>query len=515
MPLSWLIHALLALLIWGVPIRQITAASLEGLIIAASLLWILFGAIFLLNILQESGAIDTISSLFSSISTDRRIQVILIAWLFEAFLEGGSGFGSPAAICAPLLVGFGFPPMAAVVLTLISNSLPVIYGSVGTTIFVGVGQGIHQGGALAPIVASYLGTTPVTDFIQAVSIKSAILMWLPATLIPLMLSVILTRFWGENKSWKEGLGIWKFALVTGGIYATLTLLMAMFLGPEFPTILGSMVTMVIMVFLAKKGILLPEKPWDFQSSITAQPKMTEQSLKVPAWKAVTPYLLVTVILLITRLDFLPFMDWLNKLQVGWSNILGTEISSYFAPLYSPGAIFTFTALISLFVLKLGKNEVKQALKTSTLTLKASLIALATAVPMVRIFINSGVNAIHTGSMPVELATSLSAISGSFWPLVSPFVGSLGAFISGSATVSNLMFTLFQFSAAVDNHLDPALIVALQTVGATVGKMICVVSVVAAGSVVNLQGQEGRIIRYTLIPSLLTCLMVGVIALLLS
>jgi len=232
---------------------------------------------------------------------------------------------------------------------------------------------------------------------------------------------------------------------------------------------------------------------------------------IPTWKALTPYLLATFILLVTRLDFLPFMQWLNFSKVGWSNILGTEISTHFAPFYSPGAIFTFTALISVFILKLGTKQFIEAFKISSLTLTESLVALATAIPMVRIFINSGVNSIQIGSMPVELASSMAATLGSIWPLVAPFVGALGAFISGSATISNIMFSLFQFGAALENQIDPAIINALQTVGATVGKMICVVSVVAASSVVNLQGNEGKIIRYTLIPSLLICLMVGLIA----
>lgn len=514
MPLSLFIHAGLAYFFWQVPLIQIAAASLEGLIIAASVLWILFGAIFLLNVLKTSGAIDTISHLFTSISPDRRVQVILIAWLFQAFLEGGSGFGSPAAICAPLLVGLGFPPMAAVVLSLISNTFPVVYGSVGTTIFVGLGQGLLVGGNLAPIVANYLGSTPIADYLQLVSVKSALLMWLPATLLPLLLSVMLTRFWGENKSWKEGLGIWKFALFTGFCYSTLSLIIAIILGPEFPTIIGSMLTMVIMVTLARKGILLPKKTWFFHPSSPSQLIAMKQPLKIPIWKSLTPYLLVTILLLITRLRFLPFMEWLNIPQIGWTNILGTEISTQFAPLYSPGAIFTFTALISIFLLKQRRKEVQEALKISSTSLITSLIALSTAIPMVRIFINSGINGIQLGSMPVELASSMAATFGSIWPLFTPFVGSLGAFISGSATISNLMFSLFQFGVALENQLDPALINALQTVGATVGKMICIVSVVAASSVVNLQGNEGRIIRYTLIPSLLTCLLIGIIGMLL-
>ncbi|MDO9084564.1 MAG: L-lactate permease [Anaerolineaceae bacterium] len=514
MPLSWIIHAGLAFFIWQVPLVQVAAASLEGLIIAISVIWIIFGAVFLLNVLRSSGAIDTIRHFFTNISPDRRVQVILIAWLFGAFLEGASGFGTPAAICAPLLVALGFPPLAAVVLALISNSFPVTYGSVGTTIFVGLAQGLQQGPDLAPIVANYLGNLPLSEYLHIVSAKSALLNWLPGTFLPLLLSAMLTRFWGENKSWKEGLQIWKFALLSGFTFTTFAVLIALFLGPEFPTLLGSLLALIVMVTLAKKGILLPKNPWFFHASAPSQLTTIKEPLKIPTWKALSPYLIATIILLLTRLPFLPFKVWLNIPQIGWANILGTEISTQFAPLYSPGAIFTLTAIISVFLLGLRKKELGGALKTSATSLISSVIALGTAVPLVRIFINSGVNGSSLGSMPIELAASMASVLGPVWPLFAPYVGSLGAFISGSATFSNLMFTLFQFGAAIENRLDPALINALQTVGAAVGNMICVVNVVAASSVVNLQGNEGRIIRYTLLPSLVICLIVGLIALLL-
>jgi lactate permease len=439
------------------------------------------------------------------------VQVILIAWLFGAFLEGASGFGTPAAICAPLLVALGFPPLAAVVLALISNSFPVTYGSVGTTIFVGVAQGLQQGPDLAPIVANYLGNLPLSEYLHIVSAKSAMLNWLPGTFLPLLLSAMLTRFWGENKSWKEGLEIWRFALLSGFTFTTFSVLIAVFLGPEFPTLLGSMLALIVMVTLAKKGILLPKEPWFFHSSTPSQLITMKEPLKIPTWKALSPYLIATIILLLSRLRFLPFKEWLNIPQIGWSNILGTGISTQFAPLYSPGAIFTLTALLSVFLLGLRKKELGGALKTSATSLISSAIALGTAVPLVRIFINSGFNQLNLGSMPIELAASMASALGPVWPLFAPYVGSLGAFISGSATFSNLMFSLFQFGAAVENKLDPALINALQTVGAAVGNMICVVNVVAASSVVNLQGNEGKIIRFTILPSLLICLIVGILA----
>ncbi len=146
MPISLVLTAALTILIWQVPPIQVLAASLEGLIIAASILWILFGAILLLNTLRESGAIDTIRNGFMHITPDRRVQAIIVAWLFGAFLEGAAGFGAPPAITGPLLAALGFPAMAAAMLALVANSSPVSFGAVGTPILIGVGEGLQTGG---------------------------------------------------------------------------------------------------------------------------------------------------------------------------------------------------------------------------------------------------------------------------------------------------------------------------------------------------------------------------------
>lgn len=274
-----------------------------------------------------------------------------------------------------------------------------------------------------------------------------------------------------------------------------------------------MLSLAVMVILVKKKIFIPETAWDFAGHQESAASPVKPDLKYSTTRAMLPYLIVTIILILTRLSFLPFMEWLNIPQLGLAKIFGTQISSFFAPIYSPGAIFTITALMSLFILKMDWAEIKTALNASGKSILSSTIALGTSIPMVRIFIHSSVNSIDLDSMPIELANSMASQLGAVWTLVSPFIGSLGIFISGSTTISNLMFSLMQFSAAIENNLDPLLINSLQLIGAAIGKMICIVSVVAASSTVNLYGEEGRIIRMTMLPSIIFCLMVGLLALL--
>lgn len=511
MPISLLLTAVLTILVWQVPPVQVLASVFEGLIIAASILWILFGAVLLLNTLREGGAIDTIRNGFMHITPDRRVQAIIVAWLFGAFLEGAAGFGAPAAITGPLLAALGFPALAAVMLALVANSSPVSFGAVGTPILIGVGEGLQTGGAVDPAVAAYLGESSFAEFLQAVGVQAIQIDLLVGSFVPLILVAMLTRFFGENKSWREGLAIWPFALFAGFSFTIPALLVAMFFGPEFPSILGGLVGLVLVVTAARRGFLMPKEPWRFGRHLPEPAVPTHLTMR-QAW---LPYVLVAVFLVLTRLEFLPFKQWLQTPQIGRSQILGTEIGASFAPFYLPGAVFVAVVLITVFLYHMSRQQIKTALGASAKTLAGSAIALGAAVPMVRIFINSGVNSAGLQSMPIELANLLASSISQGWPVVAPIVGSLGSFISGSATFSNMMFSLLQFSVAEQAGLPPLIIIALQVLGANAGNMICVVNVVAAASVVKLLGQEGAIIRLTLGPSLYYALWAGILGLVLS
>ncbi|WP_216830533.1 L-lactate permease [Alkalihalobacterium elongatum] len=523
MPISLVATGLLAYLYWKVPFVQIVAASLEGIIIGFSILYIVFGAILLLNTLQLSGAITTIRNSFLEISPDRRVQLIIIAWLFGAFIEGAAGFGTPAAIAAPLLVALGFPPLAAVVLALIADSSPVSFGAVGTPVIVGVEQGLQEGSQIAAVVTPYLtDPTHIGEYIKGVGAQVMQIDIFVGTFMPLILVVMLTRFFGENKSWREGLQVWKFALFAGLAFTVPALLVAVFLGPEFPSIFGGLFGLMVVVPAAKRGFLLPKQAWDFAPSEKWSPDWVGKVLTshkkekkdpslnlVMAW---VPYLLVGLFLVLTRLEVLPFKAWFQSVRLSWPNILNTNISTSLEPLYLPGTIFVMVVLITFVIHKMNTAKIKTAIGSSAQAVVGSAVTLFTAVPMVRIFINSGVNGAGLESMPMELANTVSGALGGSWPLVAPFIGALGSFVSGSATFSNMMFSLFQFSVADQIGVDPMLVLALQVLGSNGGNMICVLNVVAAASVVGLLGKEGPIIRLTLLPMFYYAFFSGVIGL---
>ena len=191
MPLTYAVAAALALFVWQVPGLQVAAATINGLVIALTLLYIIFGAILLLNTVRASGAIDVIRRGFTDVSRDRRVQVIIVAWLFGSFIEGSAGFGTPAAVAVPLLVGLGFPGMAAVMAGMIIQSTPVSFGAAGTPILVGVNTGLSADPAIMAWGMERVGGE-WADFLRLVGFRVAALHAVAGTLVPLVLVSFMT-----------------------------------------------------------------------------------------------------------------------------------------------------------------------------------------------------------------------------------------------------------------------------------------------------------------------------------
>lgn len=507
MPVAYVFTALIAYFVWNTSVSQIGAASIHGLVTALNLLFIVFGAILLLNTLKACGDIHAIRQGFIDISPDRRVQVIIIAWLFGSFIEGAAGFGTPAAIAAPLLVAIGFPAMAAVVVALIIQSTPVSFGAVGTPILVGVNTGLSD----QPQVQQLLVESGMTheSYLHSIGATVSLFHGIIGTFIPLIMVAIMTRFFGANKSFREGLAVWKFALFAGASFTIPYMLLGRFLGPEFPSLLGSLVGLVIVVTATKAGFLQPKNIWNFPKEEDWEDEWKGE-LHVDAHdlenrvsrghflKAWSPYIIVAVLLVLTRtVPAIKGFITQSGLTLSWNNIFGTAISTKSQPLYLPGFLFVVTVLCAYGIFRMNGEQIKRSWKESGHTLLGAASALIFAVPMVQVFLNSQSMALE--AMPRVLAQGVSELFGSMWPLVAPTIGALGAFIAGSNTISNMMFSLFQFEMAQNIGVTESIVVSLQAVGGAAGNMICVHNVVAASATVGLLGREGSVIRKTLIP----------------
>ncbi|MCP1314503.1 MULTISPECIES: L-lactate permease [unclassified Halomonas] len=519
MPIVFLTAAIIGLTVWDMSFTRVAASTIQGLIQTAGLLWIIFGAILLLNTLKHSGGITAIRNGFSGISPDRRVQALIVAWLFGCFIEGASGFGTPAAVAAPLMVALGFPALAAVVVGMMIQSTPVSFGAVGTPIIVGVGTGVDRAGITAELEAA--GST-WDVFFQTITSEVAITHGIVGILMPLILVTVMVRFFGASKSWKEGLSITPFALFTGFAFVIPYMLVGVLLGPEFPSMIGAMVGLAIVVPAARKGFLLPKDTWDFPEA-TAWPdewignlqiKLEDVAGKAPmsTLRGWIPYVLLALFLVASR-TLEPLQAALTSINLNWANILGeTGVSGGVQPLYLPGGIILAVVLITYFLHKMNGAQLKAAVSESTKTIFGAGFVLIFTVPMVRILINSGVNGADLVSMPVMMAQAVANGVGDVYPFFAPAVGALGAFIAGSNTVSNLMLAEFQFSVAQTLGISTAMMIALQAVGAAAGNMIAIHNVVAASATVGLLGREGATIRITILPTIYYLTATGIIAL---
>lgn len=504
---AYVVTVLLALFLWGAPLARVAGATVNGLVTAVTLLYIVFGAILLLYTVQESGAIRTIRRGFMDISPDRRIQAIIIAWMFGSMIEGASGFGTPAAVAGPLLLAIGFPAMAAVMVTLIIQSTPVSFGAVGTPMLVGINTGLSN----SPEVASAIAPLTLAEYVPVVAAEVALVHALVGVLIPLLMVGMLTRFFGTERSFAKGFRAWKFAIFAGLAFTMPYLLVARILGPEFPSLLGGLIGLMIVVPAARAGWFMPSDSFDFparaqwdegwQGNIEPdQAELGPDDRRIGLLTAWMPYVIVAALLVLTR-TIAPLKAWLTgpDTTLALRDLFGSGINATAQFAYSPGTVMIIASLISVALFRMRGSDYGRAWAISGRTMLAAAPALLLAVPMVQVFINSGSEGV--ASMPITLAEGMAAATGASWPLFAPIVGALGAFIAGSNTVSNMMFALFQFSAAQGIGLDLAgitIVVVLQAVGGAAGNMVCVHNVVAASAVVGLTDREGDIIRKTLI-----------------
>jgi lactate permease len=404
---------------------------------------------------------------------------------------------------------------------MIIQSTPVSFGAVGTPILVGVNKGLAGDESVQTAVRE-MGFEQWEGFLAFVGFKVALVHAIVGTLIPLLLVVFMTRFFGKNKSAREGLAVAPFALFASVALTVPYVLVARFLGPEFPSLLGALIGLAIVVPVARRGWLVPKgEPWEFPPraeweagwmggvEIDLKSGQAGEPPKIGVFAAWLPYLLLAGLLVLTRLEALPLKAWLRSIQFKW-DVFGTGIFVDETPLYVPGTVFIVVSLIAVALHRMNGPGVGAAWGESLKTTAKASVALVFTVPMVQVFLNTDGGLAGYDKMPIALANGVAALAGGAYPLLAPALGGFGAFVAGSNTISNMMFSLFQFEVAVKIGFDATWMVALQAVGGAAGNVICVHNVVAASAVVGLSGREGDVIRKTLLVFVYYALAAGVI-----
>ena len=503
MPISWLITAVLGFFVWNINILQLTAYTVAGLFNSIEVLIIIFGAILVMNTLKMSGGMVAINNGFRSISPDARVQAVIVGFLFVSFIEAAAGFGTPAALAAPLMISLGFPPVAAVVMALICDSACVAFGAIGTP----VQQAIACLGGAEMLGAGYIGQMSLWT-----AIPHAVVM----LILPFMAIAIICKFFSREKSVKPALQALPFCLFAGASYAIPYVLINIFVGYEFPSLFGALIALVITVTAAKFKFLTPKKIWHFgpesewdegwkASQPPAPPKESKMSL-VKAW---IPYVIIALILVATRIPALGIKGLLNQADsifvIKSGDLFGVANTAFTLKwAYVPGTVFILVALITVALHKMKAKDVGAAWAASFRQVSGAAIALVFGLAMVQILRYSGSNDVASTeemkSMIYYMAEALSKVGEGLYIAISPVIGVLGAFISGSNTVAVTLFANLQEQAATNLGLNTAIIVAANTVGGGIGNMICVNNVVAACATAGTAGKEGKIIRVNAIPA---------------
>ena len=508
LPLGWVLAVVIALLYWKQDFTTSAAWALDGFLEAIGTLVIILGAILIMNTLKHSGAVTAIQRVFNNVNPDRRIQAIIVGFVFAAFIEGAAGFGTPAALAAPLLISLGFPPLCAAIVALIYNSVPVVYGAVGTP--------TNTAHAVTVQAAEALGADSEA-YRMALTKFSAISQATCALFIVFFGVFVMCKMFGKNKSGKEAFAALPFALFTAVVFDVVFLALAFFFGPEFPSLIGAIVTLAIVIFAARAGFLCPKKTWDFEprsewdaSWLSKQEVKQDVDNGMSAVLAWVPYVLIALILVGTRLNWFGLKTLLTSdaFKVSIKNILGNEnVNWTWNWGWCPGIFpFILVCILTFFLHKMPGAKVKEAFVDTFKQTSGAAIALFFGVSMVYIYRNTGMNAVLTDkSMLYVMAEALANIFKGAYVIIAPVIGVLGAFMSGSNTVSNTLFAGLQFQTAQLVKMSPVLIVALQNIGGAAGNMICVNNVVAACATTGTMGNEGKIIRTNALPCLIYCI----------
>lgn len=492
LPLVAILLYLLKILYFGSDFKLMNATMIDGLLTAWTPILVIWGAIFLFRTMENTGGMKVIREWLNGITENKVAQLMIIGWAFAFLIEGASGFGTPAALAAPLLVGLGFPALSAAVFTLIMNSIPVTFGAVGTPVWFGLGQ---------------LGLT--NPQLIEIGAKSAIIHSVAALIIP----IIALRFVVSGKEIRRNIIFIYLSILACVIPYVLLAQMSY----EFPAILGGFIGLVLTIWIAKMGIGL-KRVKEVETGKFSLGQIAKATF--PLWGTV-------LLLLITRIKELgiksiltssahsitlslqPITDILlsSSLVLQFKNILGTGTNFSHALLYVPSIIpFFLISFIAFLIYKSKGTVVHKSWSETWQRMKKPIIALLAALVFVKLLLVDGDQA-----LTMIIGQSLADITGTYWQYFAAYLGGLGSFFSGSNTVSNLTFGGIQYSIANSLNLNITTILATQSVGGAMGNMICINNIVAVCSVLGLTGVEGKILKKTIIPLIIYGIIAGIVS----
>ncbi len=510
LPFSAFILYLVMLIVFEHDPNLIHAVVLDGLLLAWTPILIIAGAIFLFRTMEATGSLAVIRCWLNTISDNKIAQLMIVGWAFQFLIEGASGFGTPAALAAPVLVGLGFPAVRVAILCLIMNSVPVSFGAVGTPTWFGMS---------AVSLSSYE--------ILEIGFKSAVMNSAAAIfVVAIALSFVI-----KIRS-----------VIHNGIFIVLSILSSVLpyiyissLNYEFPALIGGFVGLIATVLLARYGIGLSKNSMKLKFAVSDDDHLRGETIsptsqKVHArklTKALFPLWGTILLLIITRVPQFGIKDLLLLSEPFWSislgslgvlsispalvislnNIFNTSESWSHSLLYIPSIIpFGVVALLAFWVNSGSGSSLKRTSIETIDQMRRPVLALLGALVFVNLMMMG-----NGGSAVERIGAHLAAVTGSSWQFFAAYLGALGSFFSGSNTISNLTFAGIQDSIAIGLGLNRTTILALQSAGGAMGNMVCINNIVAVASVLALSNKEGYILKRTIVAMLVYGIVIGVVS----
>ena len=463
------IAILIAIFVYSMPVNLALLSTANGALYGLFPIgWIVITAVFLFNITVKSGQFEIIKHFMASITSDRRLQALLIAFSFGSFLEGTAGFGAPVAITAAMLVGLGFNPLYAAGICLIANTAPVAFGAIGIPI----------------TVASQVTSIPEMAISQMVGRTLPVL----SVLLPFYLVILMA---GVRKT-KE---VVPAILVSGISFAVLQWFSSNFLGPALPDVIAGIGSIVILIIFLK--FWKPKNIWRFENEPPPTINVDEKYTTGQIIKAWSPFILLTI--MIIAWGMLPVKNLFNSFgQIqfefpGLHNVIIDKSGKAIAHIYkfnylsASGTAILLSAIISLPLIGLKFSEGIKIFFATLHQLRFPLITIASVLAFAYIVNDSGIT--------ITMAEALAG-TGFLFPFFAPVLGWLGVFITGSDTSANALFGKLQAATATSIGVDPVVTVGANVSGGVVGKMISPQSIAVAAAAGHLVGRESELFRFT-------------------
>ncbi|MCB9175535.1 MAG: L-lactate permease [Caldilineae bacterium] len=483
-PIGWTAAIAVAVLGFGAGPELLLWSQAKGLALAVWVLYIVWSALLLAEVAGEAGAFDVIAEAVGRLTAQRDLQLLLLAWVFSAFLQGVTGFGVPVAIVAPLLVGLGFPAMTAVVATSIGHSWAVTFGSVASSMYALLAVTGLEAAAIAPASAALLGAAALACGIAVAWVGGG---W-PA----------LRRAWPALAAIGSAMALAHYVLATHRSWP-----LASFGAASIGLAVAALVSRLPRYRVATQAA---------EAVAVGDPNRDGRSMSVAA--AAAPYLVLGLLVALAQLPALvPFFDALvlelaipaTGTRLGWTNAAGsTRGISVFG---HTGALIAYAALLAGFLhARAGRYPTGAGRRILTRTLAASrkpTLSIVVLVCMAQTMSDSG--------MTYALAEAIGRVTGSAFPLGAALIGALGAFITGSNTNSNVLFGALQQQTAALLGLNLPWVLGAQNVGGALGSAFAPAKIVVGVSTVGLAGQEGAVLKRLLIPGLTIVLLAGLAA----